>query len=388
MAIYWILHKPLSAVDWQSDIEGNPGYFYEKLDTLQFVDIADFELRKWFENRLIEKKTVALYNLDLIDKKRYLKINTYADLYSWLNKTNSHDIFVFQQYVSKSHPINIVLHQLNKKNRKSVLLGYWKMPILDVKTFQDKKRLKRLFLNGKELLFTLIRKTIDLFYKKSNYFDYLISSGIAITDMISKEVKIKKVIPAHSVSYDNWFYFSKLDNSFMIDTKYLVYIDQGLFLQQNRFVTKNDSEAFQKEIVNTMDFWENKLDMPIIIANHPRVQYPDGFWGTRRSYTGKSFALIKGAERVIGHFSTTILWSWLEKKDLILLTSPSEYFIWHNEVLALQNLLGGDLFDMKSCSFILHEGRKDFPLTEFMTLLPEAKEKNKEIIYHFLFSYL
>jgi hypothetical protein len=393
MAIFWILHKPLSVNDWTNDIEGPPGFFYDYFSDLIFWDISELGCLAKAGKVLIPRK-IEVYNTAPMKVAGRYRVIVKKNLNKYILKTESSDIFVFQTYSKGAYNYNILLRALTKIGRKTLLLKHWVVPYTDLIPPKNKWWIIQFLRRSKKaILYSLLNKLINILYfgynnRSTNVFDYVFSCGNEITNITSRQVNIKSIIPAHSVTYDQWLILksgSKLMSKPVVKDKFYVYIDQALTVHVDALFmnSKNASKMFQIEIKNTLEFLENKLNTKIVIANHPRCQYPAGFWGDREVYTGMTQQLIEESIGVIGHMSTIMSMAVLEKKKRIFLTSSSLYFLWTNEVIMACSYLGGDILDMNTLEYTQANVNNNIKLTDYFSLCPQSTETNKEKLIKF-----
>ncbi|MCI5830169.1 MAG: hypothetical protein SPJ89_10215 [Treponema sp.] len=389
--IYWILHKKLTKKDFENSLEGKPSYFYGRFGNFCFVDISNFSLFGKIENRLLRISKTNFQEFG-IDSNKYIFIDSKKDFYKKiiLKSTNTkNDIFVFQSY--NNIRIKQFYKLLTKENKQTLLLNHWQLPIAE--KYHNKKNLsflKKLFTFDKKILFL---RFLYRFYhfdsKKFSFnFDYSFSSGNKmIEDLKKANVFIKKVIPVHSISFDE-FLSSNVNNTELVKEPYFVFINQALTIHPDNRGLSQFTEQYKNEIISTLNFISKQnSNIKIAIAEHPRCHFEKGFWNSFNCYQGKTAELIKNAKAVIGHFSTALNLSLFYKKKLFLLTSTSKYFPFDKNVTNAFNLLGGTLIDMHSCKNLKEKENSEIELTDYFTLLPESKENNLALFSNFLSLY-
>jgi hypothetical protein len=392
MAIYWILERKLTQADWMSPVEGYPGYFYSVCKNLKFLDISNLGIYQKLEKILYHPVVTNLFDINSIQQERYITI-TKRNINEFLKVNVKDAIFVFSSVWNGNNsakPLNLFIRFLNLHGAKTILLAHWLVTYTQ-SSETGKRFLLQLLLSRKRMvLLYFFSKTIAFFQKRRKpYFDFLFSCGNKISEMMNEYAEFETVIPANSLSYDE--YLIRQNNKIHQDVQsnFIVYIDQGITMHPDTYYcSKKDKNNFHKEIMEALDFFEDDFGSPIIIAAHPRVKYPAGYWGARKIIYGESYNLIDNSAGVLGHFSTICDYVYLRQKQITLLTSSNLYFTWDIFVRQFADTYCCDIYDMYTKKFIKaeHNSTHKINIKDYFSLVNSDKS-NKELLFDFLKGY-
>lgn len=125
----------------------------------------------------------------------------------------------------------------------------------------------------------------------------------------------------HSLKYDE--YLKNKDRNAVIEGKYILFMDAGLAHHPSHLGQKNsvNKEEYLETMNNFFDRMEDKFAMPVIIASHPKSAYKETDFNGRQIILYKTPELLKYADIVLCHFSTSLIEAVLQKKKIIFLYS-------------------------------------------------------------------
>ena len=134
-----------------------------------------------------------------------------------------------------------------------------------------------------------------------------------------------KIILSHSFDYYKYLEFSKLKIKPNLKYRFAVFLDEGVtghpdyhYLNLNPFC---DHQVYFEELKKLFDILENKLDLKIIIAAHPKIDYSkfkNEF--SRKIFYNKTIELVKNSNLVLSHMSTSINFAVIYNKPIIFST--------------------------------------------------------------------
>ncbi len=133
-------------------------------------------------------------------------------------------------------------------------------------------------------------------------------------------------IYGHTLDYD--IYLNEQNKEQLLNYKYAVFLDEYLPYHPDEEMSgaskylQEISDIYYKKINLFFDFLEEKHNLKIVIASHPRSNYVDNgnvFKG-RKHIKGKTNLLIRDAEFCIAHFSTSINFAVLHKKPIYFIS--------------------------------------------------------------------
>ena len=166
-------------------------------------------------------------------------------------------------------------------------------------------------------------KRIVVNYKKSNVnSDYLVVGGTQSYSDINEKKTL--IIKAHNFDYD--FFIENKHVKSNKNSKFLVFLDEDAAyhsdykkLAISPFVK---AENYYPVIDNGLNKIAKSLNLNIKIAAHPRSNYDNKLFKFKFStFKNKTFELIKDADIVVAHTSTSMQYAVLLKKPIILVTT-------------------------------------------------------------------
>lgn len=111
-----------------------------------------------------------------------------------------------------------------------------------------------------------------------------------------------------------------------------------------------DAAPYYKALIEYFSWVEQTLGLRVVIAAHPKAQYPSNPFGGREIIFGKTQRLVRDAARVFAHGSTAISFAVMYEKPLCLLVSDAirtVHFPEYNQMLKTVELLGCPLQDIE-----------------------------------------
>ena len=380
--IYWILHNRLTETDWNSVVEGFPGYFWNHFADFKFLDLYTFSYYARLENAL-QPEVYKNYK-DYADfGAKYIRISTDREISRFLSSCTKEDLFVFQS-ASNLRGLLLLKH-LNKRGFRSVVLNIMPLPRWAAK--KEKKTLRSFILQCKKYYFKAIVRLTKLSLGNRLYFDYEFCCGKMAHENLAARIRIKSIVPVHSVSYDEYLALENQRKPDVSDMKapYFVFVDQALTIHPDgaRNFSEDGKSKYKAELLRALQYIKDSCKTEIVVAEHPRIQYDQDFWHGFRTVRGETAALIRNAAVVIGHFSTSLHLAHLCGKEIFLLHSSGDYFPYNEIVMKTSAMIGGKLLNMGDlrAGFTQVDGTAN--LTDWYTLLPDSKKSNKELMEDF-----
>lgn len=147
-------------------------------------------------------------------------------------------------------------------------------------------------------------------------FDYILGAKNYFPDATKHFVHI------HNLKYDEYL---KCKEERIFDQKYILFMDAGLAHLPSVMGKPNsiDKEAYLERMNCLFDRLEAKYNMPVIVAAHPKSTYPEKAFGERKVILYKTPVLLKYAEFVLAHYSTSLIDLVLQKKPVVFLYSEA-----------------------------------------------------------------
>jgi len=195
----------------------------------------------------------------------------------------------------------------------------------------------------------------------------------------------------HNLKYDE--YLESKEEERIVDYKYILFMDAGLAHLPNVSgqVNSINKEEYLQDMNHLFEYLENKYHLPVIVAAHPKSGYAENDFNGRRIILYKTPALLKHAEFVLAHYSTSLIDLVLQKKPVVFLysdaymNSPSKTILITTSEYA--NTLNAPLIDIKKFEEInlsFDEVAYDRFIEEHIICKPNKSSSNAELICQFL----
>jgi len=216
-------------------------------------------------------------------------------------------------------------------------------------------------------------------------FDYMLGARNYFPDATKHFVHI------HSLKYDE--YLRSKEVAPVLSEKYILFMDAGL--AHLPAVSGKPDSINRKEYLTDMNRLFERLEaeykLPVVIAAHPKSEYSENDFGSRKIILYKTPALLKYAEFVLAHYSTSLIDLVLQKKPVVFLYSESYMHSPSQTILinAIQyaKLLNASLVDLKGdlkISLHFDEAAYDRFIEEHIINHDCLGKSNAELIIEFL----
>lgn len=151
---------------------------------------------------------------------------------------------------------------------------------------------------------------------------FIVLGGLENEDLYLKLACIDKnsiVKYIHSNDYEE--YLKIKDNKRIIEDKYCVFLDQYVPYHPDSLAAGYyfDAEEYYESMTKLFHYLEEKYEIKIVIAAHPRANYgkDDSFFSEFEIIRYRTAELVNNAEFVIAHYSTSIAYAVLGYKPLL-----------------------------------------------------------------------
>ncbi len=201
----------------------------------------------------------------------------------------------------------------------------------------------------------------------------------------------KRFIRIHNIKYDEYLQAEK--ELPYVDKPYILFVDAAyvghpMFSQSNQPLDEN---YYIGSLNRYFDKLEDTYHMPVIISSHPKAMYSDDTFNGRRIIKYKTPNLIKYANYIISHYSTSLV-------DAILLGKPMK-IMFSQQLLEcatrycvlmgckFADLLKIDLVDLDNPSnndFRIDKNAYDNFIYTYVLNSKKMDLNNKEIIMEFM----
>lgn len=219
-------------------------------------------------------------------------------------------------------------------------------------------------------------------------FDYLLGARNYYPE------QAKKFVPIHSLKYDE--YLRSTEESPVLSEKYILFMDAGLAHLASVSGKPNsiDRDDYLDCMNRLFDQLEERYHLPVVIAAHPKSEYPENAFRGRQVILYKTAALARYAEFVLCHYSTSIIDLVLQRKPIVFLTSK-DYMESASKTILITTaeyakLLHAPLLELHeeklpdSLSTTVDEAAYDAFTREHIIGRVSAEKNNRELILEFL----
>jgi UDP-N-acetylglucosamine transferase subunit ALG13 len=282
--------------------------------SVKIFDLTSFLYPKFWNSIDIEN-----YYKNLKEVKLFQNI---SEILSTLNDLEHKVIFVDLLGFSKAE---IKIRREARNHGKLISLCYTTIP--KNKNKEKKNYLKSLILIKNPIIFTkklisFVKTMIKNYRIKKNYSDYIIATGSKSLLDINK--KKTQVIKAHNFDYDVFLQDNQVKSN--KNGNYLVFLDEAG--THHPLFVRAGIEPFMKEenyfpIINFgLDKIAKSLQLDVKIAAHPKSNYEAQKIKYKYPiFKNKTYELIRDADVVVAHSSSSLQWAVIMNKPIIIVTT-------------------------------------------------------------------
>ena len=203
--------------------------------------------------------------------------------------------------------------------------------------------------------------------------------------------KNTKIIFSHSFDYDRILYNNNLKLK-LSKKPFAVFLDEGVtghpdydYLNIKPYCKP---EIYYNELLRFFDFIENKFQLEVIIAGHPKINYKkNNNFFKRKILLNKTLNLVKSSTIVLSHMSTSVNYAIINKKPLFFLNSNNYSLHFSNQINLHSRILKSDeinlsenYFDIK-LSFKINKRAYNLYTKRYITFNPNDKRTSWNIFY-------
>ncbi|MBW7989187.1 MAG: hypothetical protein FVQ84_04115 [Planctomycetes bacterium] len=167
----------------------------------------------------------------------------------------------------------------------------------------------------------VLGKAKAFLYKKLKLikpFDVVFGAGYAILKNFPDALK---VVPTNLPDYDQYVK-AKTKTTNLVDGRYIVFIDAYGPLHPDLKIKGfgiADANRYFLSLNRFLNLLEKRFGMKVVIAAHPQSDYDNDTFQGRKIYSGRTEELVRDAEIVISHYSTSISYAVLNEKPAIFI---------------------------------------------------------------------
>jgi hypothetical protein len=306
----------------------------KKIIFVSYIKLSDRVSQDWAIDYLISKGMRVEY-WDVVQILRgdfsecgtkttdYLHIfHTYRELRAALSLPENNSAY-FVMMVSYSGQFAGLFRLLSKLNCKMILITWGALPSPDA---QQKKILVQFVSNPLQFLRRAYFKAKGIGYKKLGLvkpFEVVFAAGKVL---LSSAHFAKRIIPVNIIDYDNYVKQNS-SNERIVNGAYAVFLDINLPHQSDLKLIglpKIDPIEYYGSLSRFFKILENRFSIRVVIAAHPKTDCDGNNYSGYAAYPGKTAELVKNADFVISHHSTSLSYAILNHKPVV--------FVYTNEM--------------------------------------------------------
>ena len=300
-----------------------------KIIYISYIHLTDKVLNDWCINHLIENGiTVEYWNLVPLLRGEFNEVgvklmdflrtpNTYKEIKSMLLQPDNKDA-IYVMLLNFDAKLVKLYRLLSQYNCMMVYIAWGALPIKDLAIWH---KIQYKLTNPFRLIEGVYNKVKIYVYKKLQFikpYDVVFAAGQAL---LSNKFYTHKVVPINLVDYDNYRSSRNVNKRFVSD-RYVVFLDVNLPYHTD-FKLIGESSINPKPYYNSLfEFFnivEKKYGVKVVVAAHPKADYGEKAFQGRMIYTGLTPELVKDADFVISHHSTSISYAVLNHKPIVFI---------------------------------------------------------------------
>jgi hypothetical protein len=226
-----------------------------------------------------------------------------------------------------------VYRQLTSNNCKIVFMAWGAYPSrrsLDFEVFK-----KKLF-NPFFLFKNLYWRFKSWWYIKTGQvkpYDIVFGAGSVIMQKFSS---VPQLIHTNLPDYDH--FLAAINTPAIIKKKYAVFLDVYLPYHSDIKILGYkpiDAGQYYSSLNRFFDILERRLNVEIVIAAHPKANYGQDHFNGRKIYVNLTPILVKSAEFVLSHHSTSISYAVLNYKPIIFIYTEEMKRVYNSTLVKL-----------------------------------------------------
>lgn len=286
------------------------------LHKMHIIDMYINEISEKYETEIWDLSPI-FHNKGKSEFTNILKINTLLELNELLDKENNIDqlvvitnILIYDLHVVYNifHRRHIPIISIDKESMIFWMKDNYEKKHPELLSMAEKRRIK-----SKSI--PVLRKIYSYLEYQHVKFDYILGAYNYFPDACQKFYQI------HSLKYDEYIKTKEKKN--ILQGKYILFMDAGLAHLPSHEGKKNAID--KQEYLNVMNSFfariEGQFSLPVVIASHPKSGYKEDDFNGRQIILYKTSELLKYAELVLAHYSTSLIELVLQKKKVIFLYS-------------------------------------------------------------------
>lgn len=355
------------------------------LHKIHFNDMYINEIGKCFETRIWDISRLNGMGKDNPDFPNVLCINSLEELERQLDCIKEQVVVITNVLIYDLHRIHKIFQKrkipLISIDKESIIFWMRDKYLKDNLQYADENEKKKFFWKANPIT----RKIYSYLEYQHVKFDYILGANNYFPEATKHFQHI------HNLKYDE--YLKSEEEERVVDYKYILFMDAGLAHLPNVSGKANsiNKEEYLEDMNRLFDRLEAEYHLPVIVAAHPKSGYGENDFNGRKIILYKTPALLKYAEFVLAHYSTSLIDLVLQKKPVIFLyseaymNSPSQTILITASEYA--KMLNASLIDIKKDEEIkveFDEKAYDRFVEEHIICKEHLESTNAELIVNFL----
>lgn len=176
--------------------------------------------------------------------------------------------------------------------------------------------------------------------------------------------------------------------------KYMCFVDTGFGIHPDQLFYRtdlhNDNQLWQDKLSGFFSYLEEKYGVPVVVAVHPKLDYPGNAFGGRKKVKYETLNLILNADFVLQDISNSLSFSIIGNKKIGLVTTNEFWAVYKHKLLDMGKKIKSNVFNIDTESFeafepceIEESARKAY-LHSFLTSKETENILSSEILIRFL----
>lgn len=273
---------------------------------------------------------------------------------------------------------------LHEYNVKAIRLWLYSTVILGNDRLRDRLTLYRLFKSVKARALNL---AMQIYCKCKCIVPY---SELITTDRNPSAVAV--------LNHPDWeLYKLALEDDVVVEQEpYIVFLDEYFPLHPDyRYLLGVSYDeltvSYQRDMNDFFDRVEQQTSMKVIVAAHPKAEYENDTFKNREIKKGQTSQLVKNAQGVLLHCSSSVSYPVMFDKPMMMLTSDQIETVRHSKdyLKNLARLLGLPVYniskDVDKPIEMVHilDDRRNYFINTFLTTPETIKRTNSEILIEY-----
>lgn len=171
--------------------------------------------------------------------------------------------------------------------------------------------------------------------KLAKPFDVVFAAGTA---SMTKHPQTERIIAVNLCDYDN--YLLAIDTKTLISKPYALFLDINLAFQSDLKMIGwecVDAQLYRASLCRFFKMVEERFGVEVVIAAHPKACYDADYFEGRTILKAVTPELVKDAQMVISHHSTSISYAVLNSKPLLFIYTEEMNRIYADTVVSYIN---------------------------------------------------